>query len=275
MADSDPVEAIIDPHTSPLGSKEHWNAAYERELANFEENRDDVGEIWFGEDVQERVCDWIGLGCEGDDGEEDDETMGSEAFPGIRHFKSRVLDIGCGNAAALVYLAKEYGFEQLTGIDYSEPGIGLAKKIVAKDEATQNINLQVVDLMDLELLFNNITQAEADYKFDLLFDKGTFDAICLNEDKSMRNKYVAAVVAMMKPTSYFVITSCNWTQSEVIPMFESMSTFDTRAKEHTALASLAPSSSLKLFKTLKQPEFSFGGRSGSTVATVAFCLSSK
>lgn len=224
-----------------------------------------MGEIWFGEDVQERVCDWIGISSE------TDEDM-SEQFPGISYETSKIVDIGCGNAASLVYLAKEYNFQNLIGIDYSEPGIELAKKIVNWLELS--IQLKVVDLMDLDLLFSRLSQPNDDsFKFDLLYDKGTFDAICLNEDKSMRNKYVCSILAMMKPNSYFVITSCNWTQAEVIQMFQSMSTFEMRAKEHEQLAELHPRTAvLKLFKSLKQPEYSFGGKSGSTVATVAFKL---
>jgi cyclopropane fatty-acyl-phospholipid synthase-like methyltransferase len=211
------------------------------------------------------------LGCQHDDGEDDGEVKGSEAFPGVRHGRSKILDIGCGNAAALVYLAKEYEFQHLTGIDYSEPGIALAKKVVTKDEATEHIELEVVDLMDLDSLYSR-RQSGHSFTFDVLFDKGTFDAICLNEDKAMRDRYVAAIVSMMTPNSYFVITSCNWTQHEVIQIFESYSTIERRQQQHAELAAVHPFTQLKLFKTLKYPEFSFGGRTGSTVATVAFKL---
>lgn len=251
-----------------------WNKAYERELSNFESNQTDIGEIWFGEDVQERVCDWIALGCQDDDGEDDAEGVGSEAFPGVRHMHSKVLDIGCGNAAALIYLAQEYGFEQLFGVDYSEAGIALAKKVALKDETTEHIQLFVLDLTDLNSFFMRHKDG-APLKYDVLFDKGTFDAICLNEDKHMRNRYVAAIMSMMTPSSYFIITSCNWTQQEIVQIFESMSCFDARAAENLELAQLQPAPmSLKLFKVLKHPEFSFGGRSGSTVATVAFKIGS-
>lgn len=253
-----------------------WNKAYERELANFEGNEGDIGEVWFGEDVQERVCDWIALGCQDDEGEESEDPAqyGSEAFPGVRHMKSRVLDVGCGNAAALVYLAKEYNFEHLTGVDYSEPGIELARKVVAREEATSHISLAVLDLMHLDGLYQRHLQGIPE-TFDILFDKGTFDAICLNEDKTMRSKYVSTIVSMMKTnSSYFVITSCNWTQAEVIQMFESMSLYEVRQSNHAGLAKVADheGKSLKMFKTLKHPEFSFGGRTGSAVATVAFKL---
>lgn len=202
------------------------------------------------------------------------DVTSSDAFPGINHKNSHVLDVGCGNAAALVYLAKEHAFEHLTGVDYSEPGIELARKVVAKEESTQHISLEVLDLMDLDGLHARHLRGTP-HSYDLLFDKGTFDAICLNEDKTMRSKYVSAVVSMMKcDTSYFVITSCNWTQAEVIQMFESMSAYDIRRANHAELAKVAnhEGKSLRLFKALKHPEFSFGGRTGSAVSTAAFKL---
>ena len=42
----------------------------------------------------------------------------------------RFIDIGCGNAAVLLELA-EKGYTQLTGIDYSEGAIGLARRLAA------------------------------------------------------------------------------------------------------------------------------------------------
>ena len=196
----------------------------------------------------------------------------SEAFPGITR-ESKVFDIGCGNAAALVYLAKEYGFSDLTGADYSEPGVELAKKVVAKHEETKdNSTILLFDMTDLDSLYTRQTSGK-ELKYDVLYDKGTFDAICLNADKSMRARYIATVVALMKETSYFIITSCNWTQAELLQMFEPLSTHESRAAEHAPLAGLHPTTArLQQFKSLKHPEFSFGGKSGSTVATLAFKL---
>lgn len=46
------------PQGSILGTKEHWEGAYIREVAVFEESGgQDVGEVWFGDDTLERVCE--------------------------------------------------------------------------------------------------------------------------------------------------------------------------------------------------------------------------
>ncbi|KAG9046365.1 hypothetical protein FS837_004541, partial [Tulasnella sp. UAMH 9824] len=55
MADED------DPQTfepSKLGTKQHWDDVYKRELANFEDDSEDEGEVWFGLDSVEKMVDW-------------------------------------------------------------------------------------------------------------------------------------------------------------------------------------------------------------------------
>lgn len=43
---------------SELGTKEYWEQSYEREIQNYNDHGD-VGEIWFDEDSQIRVINWI------------------------------------------------------------------------------------------------------------------------------------------------------------------------------------------------------------------------
>jgi EEF1A lysine methyltransferase 2 len=43
---------------SELGTKEYWEKAYDLEIVNYE-NNGDVGEIWFDEDSQTRIINWI------------------------------------------------------------------------------------------------------------------------------------------------------------------------------------------------------------------------
>lgn len=43
---------------SELGTKEYWESSYDREIKNYK-NHGDVGEIWFDEDSQIRVINWI------------------------------------------------------------------------------------------------------------------------------------------------------------------------------------------------------------------------
>ncbi|XP_023389548.1 EEF1A lysine methyltransferase 2 isoform X3 [Pteropus vampyrus] len=68
---------------SALGTQEHWDAVYERELRTFQEYGD-RGEIWFGEESMNRLIRW----------------MQKHKIP----LDASVLDIGTGNGVFLVEL---------------------------------------------------------------------------------------------------------------------------------------------------------------------------
>nr|XP_034379679.1 EEF1A lysine methyltransferase 2 isoform X3 [Arvicanthis niloticus] len=68
---------------SALGTREHWDAVYERELRTFQEYGD-TGEIWFGEESMNRLIRW----------------MQKHKIP----LDAAVLDIGTGNGVFLVEL---------------------------------------------------------------------------------------------------------------------------------------------------------------------------
>lgn len=44
---------------SKLGTKEYWDSAYETEIKNYAENKNDIGEIWFDESSQTRIIKWL------------------------------------------------------------------------------------------------------------------------------------------------------------------------------------------------------------------------
>ncbi|XP_047408139.1 EEF1A lysine methyltransferase 2 isoform X5 [Sciurus carolinensis] len=70
---------------SALGTREHWDAVYERELQTFQEYGD-TGEIWFGEESMNRLIKW----------------MQKHKIP----LDASVLDIGTGNGVFLVELVE-------------------------------------------------------------------------------------------------------------------------------------------------------------------------
>ena len=58
-------------------------------------------------------------------------------------------------------------------------------------------------------------------KFDIAIDKGTYDAIglCPIDSKTKRLLYKEFLRSILKDTSTFVITSCNWTKEELKTFF--------------------------------------------------------
>ncbi|KAM4636668.1 EEF1A lysine methyltransferase 2 [Discoglossus pictus] len=176
---------------SQLGTKEHWDAVYSRELQSFQEYGDE-GEIWFGESSMKRVVRWL-----------------------VTHkipLTASVLDIGTGNGMLLVELAKS-GYSNLTGIDYCPDAIELAKGICEKEGVSPNVQLQVTDFL---ATFHPPEQ------FDVCLDKGTYDAVSLDPSGAAekRKQYVQALCRAVKPHGLFVITSCNWTREELLHQFD-------------------------------------------------------
>ncbi|XP_013800408.2 EEF1A lysine methyltransferase 2 [Apteryx mantelli] len=180
-------EAPFSP--SVLGTREHWDAAYERELQAFQDIGD-AGEIWFGEESMVRLIRW----------------MEKRKIP----LDSSVLDIGTGNGVLLVELAKS-GYTNLTGIDYSPSAILLSEQVKEK-EGMSNIKFQVEDFLAPSAELSG---------FQICIDKGTFDAISLNPENAVgkRKQYVRSLCSVLKPEGFFLITSCNWTKEELLNEF--------------------------------------------------------
>lgn len=132
-------------------------------------------------------------------------------------------------------------YTNLTGVDYSENGIELARKI-AKDQK-HDITFKVADLLSEE------SCAELG-KFKIAHDKGTYDAVSLMENaKEKRAAYIKNVSNLMQDDGLFIITSCNFTEDELIKSFEG--TFDKHALIPTQI-------------------FCFGGKMGSVVTSIVF-----
>lgn len=117
----------------------------------------------------------------------------------------------------LVDLAKE-GFMKLTGVDYSEKAINLARKVL-NDKGLPEIKLQVYNILDAEHLKSK--SEFINFEFKLAHDKGTYDAISLCPDNAneKRNSYILNVWTILSEKGFLVLTSCNWTKDELIEHF--------------------------------------------------------
>lgn len=213
-------EEVVDLQPSKLGTKEYWDDFYENEIKNYS-SHGDVGEVWFGEDSEFRILRWL-----------KSSTIVSP--------NDTVIDLGCGNGMMLVELARE-GFTHLVGVDYSEAAINLAKS-VASSHGYDFIQFKVCDIIEGDSSL---------CEFNVALDKGTYDAISLNpnEAKDKRMLYKTNVVNMLKPNGLLIITSCNWTDQELIQDFGT----------HFDLETVIPT-----------PKFHFSGKVGSLVSSIVF-----
>ena len=184
----------MEEYISPLGTKEHWESQYLEELNQFHNNQTQVGEIWFGADIQKKELTYL-----------------------MKHYTDKkmfILDIGFGNGTFLYKLGKNK-YENLYGIDYATASLQLAGEIIKEKEKKHNekynIHLYQEDIND--------KKDQIGLKFDLIHDKGSIDAFLLNKDNKLEN-YINYVLSYSKKgKTIFIITSCNNTKEELQEKF--------------------------------------------------------
>lgn len=206
------------------------------ELENFHDHGDE-GEIWFGKAVERRVIEWIKI----------NRPVSSDPA---------ILDLGCGNGHFTLKLI-EAGWQRVAALDYSEKAVELARKLVGFPADDERI-------FQADILNPQSLPAQYHSHFNVILDKGTFDAISLNpdfeviEEKVSKTKVIAdafksTLKTFLAPAedSIFIITSCNWTATELAQIF---------APEFEAVGEVP------------HTKFVFGGKSGQDVSTVIFKL---
>lgn len=204
------------------------------------------------------------------------EYLSSEEFPLSPNNPARtierpsVLDLGCGNGSSLFELKLEGEYEgPMVGVDYSQGSIDLSRRLWTKhieqqdedsEHQPEDITFETFDLMQDEPCQQSWWQAGG---FDLVVDKGTFDAISLSGETTTLNGkevricelYPRIVANMVKKGGYFLITSCNWTEAEVEKWFT----------EGAGVEGV-----LQVYGRVKYSVYEFGGKKGQAVASVCF-----
>ncbi|ODQ67712.1 S-adenosyl-L-methionine-dependent methyltransferase [Nadsonia fulvescens var. elongata DSM 6958] len=236
------MSEVEDLNISKLGTQKYWDDFYDKELQNFEHNPQDTGECWFADsDAEDRVIMFL------QDNAEDQElsTLSME--------NSTMVDLGTGNGH-LLFSVREAGFEgKLTGLDYSLPAVEFSKKI-ALEQDVENVEFEHADFLS-----DRAEWMKGERQWDIVLDKGTLDAIALSdiqyelkngEYKSGARLYGDVVQHLIKKNGLLLITSCNFTQEELIKLI------------------VRPG--LSVWKTIDYPSFEFAGVQGQTICSVAF-----
>lgn len=240
----------LDP--SELGTKSYWDSAYTTELSNFSSNAEDEGTIWFSDaGAEERMLSFLEtLSDEGQliksspEEEDTSETQRKEA--------TRFLDLGTGNGHLLFALREEDWEGEMLGLDYSAHSVKLAESIrQSKGQEYADIQFEQFDIL------NERPRDWLREGFDVVLDKGTFDAICLSQETNAQGRricegYREKVEPLVKSEGRLLITSCNWTAEELRGWFE------------------GEESKLVYEDAVKYPSFTFGGKTGTSVATLCF-----
>ena len=251
-------------HSHTWLTRGSWDESYQNDLENglgADEGADLTElESWFEEvDAPQKVLEYL----------TSEDFPLSPQNPGRTVDSPTVLDLGCGNGSSLFELKLEGDYRgMMVGVDYSQPSVDLAKRLWDKHIKQQDETTTTQDRISfeqLDLLKDVPTQQSwwPEGGFDLVLDKGTFDAISLSgetmewEGKDVRvvEAYPGKVARMVKPGGYFLITSCNWTEQEVLRWF-------TEGAEVKGV--------LREYGRVKYPIYEFGGRKGQGVASVCF-----
>lgn len=250
---------------SELGQKSYWDAAYTTEQRNFATNAADEGTIWFSDaGAEERML--LFLEDLADSHSHDEDEGGA-----LNMSETSFLDLGTGNGHLLFALREEGWWGRMVGVDYSAQSVRLASAIRdAKAKAEAEASSDPSSLSPSSTThFDKIAFYEWDILtqppdavwlvdgggFDVVLDKGTFDAICLSQDTDARGRriceaYREKVEPLVKRGGRFLITSCNWTEEELRGWFGG--------------------GELVFEGKVKYPSFRFGGKTGSSVVTLCF-----
>jgi EEF1A lysine methyltransferase 2 len=166
----------------------------------------------------------------------------------------------------------------MIGVDYSQRSIELANKFrsqYASHAATsdlQDIEFHVYDILNSTPHSQQWWPAR-EQGFDLVLDKGTFDAISLSSativdtestsERRVCELYPLKALELVKLGGFLLVTSCNWTEAEVLTWFAG-------ATSQTSDGAQQSRARFEVYDSIKYPVFEFGGQKGQGVASVCF-----
>ena len=102
----------------------------------------------------------------------------------------------------------------MVGVDYSQDAIELARKVLHANDVPDAI----VHLIVGDVASRGFTDQVLSEKFDLVHDKGTYDAVSLCSSDA-RLEYIISIRGLLSVGGIFMITSCNWTMDELMIQF--------------------------------------------------------
>lgn len=173
------------------------------------------------------------------------------------------MDLGTGNGHFLFQL-RECGEDEedsswsgrMLGVDYSQKSIEFARRISSDKKASGKAGVEFKwwDIMAQDPS-GIVLEGANETGWDVVLDKGTFDAISLSEERDTQGRricesYKERVVPLIREGGIFLVTSCNWTEEELNSWFQG--------------------EPLEYMDTIKYKSFSFGGRKGQTISSVCY-----
>ncbi|WYZ40507.1 hypothetical protein EsH8_IV_000848 [Colletotrichum jinshuiense] len=261
---------------SKLGTKEYWASLYTTELSNNASNPSDRGTVWFDDsDAESKLLTYL-----------EDLTESAPFDHSLRQADASFLDLGCGNGSLLFALRDEGWAGRALGVDYAPQSVELARRIAAQRSQASREDDDMADadaaggeqqqddeddeakepeFDEWDLLngpWETVLNGPQNGGWDVVLDKGTFDAICLSDEKDAQGRricegYRGRVLRLVKPGGLLLITSCNWTEEELRAWFEGPPV-EGDAGRFAAVGKV------------DYPSFTFGGAKGQTISSLCF-----
>lgn len=138
-----------------------------------------------------------------------------------------ILEVGAGNGT-LLFALQEAGYpaQAICGVDYSEDAVKLARAIGSrKGEDAALITFETCDFLSEypRAVNSTSTSTDTNSRWDLVLDKGTFDAIALAErsadGKALADGYPPRIAEVVKPGGYFLIVcECSIVRMTAFPL---------------------------------------------------------
>ena len=201
--------------------------------------------------------------------------------PKLNIHATTFLDLGCGNGELLFLLREKGGFgggTGMLGLDYSPASVDLARRIAVGRNLAPSVRFEVWDVMAQEPgawlpSSNSNSKSKSGVKsggeggkgFDIVLDKGTFDAISLSSDldesgRRVFETYPAKVLPLVRRGGLLIVTSCNWTEGELEGWFVGRGGGGGGEVEE----------GFEKYGRIEYPRFRFGGMEGQSVSSVVF-----
>ncbi|KAI0539827.1 hypothetical protein GGR58DRAFT_201966 [Xylaria digitata] len=296
---------------SKLGTREYWDALYTTEIANHAHDPSDTGTAWFDDsDAEAKLLEFL---------EEPDRAREL----GLDTATTSFLDLGTGNGALLFALRDARWEGPMLGVDYSAQSVRFARRIerarrkegaegvedsssnkgeAEEEDTAGNNEREAGGDVDVHFVEHDILHTPATALlsagfspsvvggWDVVLDKGTFDAISLSaetldgtdntdthvnantatDDMGMRPRriheaYGARILPLVREGGLFLITSCNWTEAELRSWFEGDGAVYTTPTAHEPAYW-----GFEVVGRVEYRSFCFGGAKGQTISSLCF-----
>ncbi|KAK3368111.1 S-adenosyl-L-methionine-dependent methyltransferase [Podospora didyma] len=298
---------------SKLGTKQYWDDIYTTELTNHAANPEDEGTVWFDDsDAEAKILSFLDETAErGDYGIDRRKAAVLDLGCGNGSLLFALRDDGwAGQLRGVDYSPQSVALARKVDLsrrrqqpqqqqhqqqdEEEEEEEEEEKKEVeeGENEGVVEVDFKVWDVLrgpldDVRVVvvdgFSSPAAAAATTEkqqegengagYDLVLDKGTFDAVSLSDERDAQGRrvcerYGARVFELLRPGGVFLVTSCNWTETELREWFEGTETGSRSGDNNNDGATTTVM--LRKVGRIEYPSFSFGGVKGQTISTLCF-----